>query len=177
MVVASPSAQKRAEAIIRRAAYGRTWHADAIRAIREMRYRMEEGAATSNLKRGPGGVVDIEFVVQVMQLVHGGANPALQTPETLAGLVALHAAGHLGDEAFEFFETAYRVLRSIEGRLRLLNATARHEFPSSREEQQKLAHLLGYERPELLEEDVRQLTGRTREEFEAIFTEVEQQAD
>ena len=111
MVVASPSAQKRAEAIIRRAAYGRTWHADAIRAIREMRYRMEEGAASSNLKRGPGGVVDIEFVVQVMQLVHGGANPALQTPETLAGLVALHAAGHLGDDAFEFFETAYRVLR------------------------------------------------------------------
>ena len=151
--------------------------ADAIRAIREMRYRMEEGAASSNLKRGPGGVVDIEFVVQVMQLVHGGANPALQTPETLAGLVALHAAGHLGDDAFEFFETAYRVLRSIEGRLRLLNATGRQEFPSSREEQQKLAHLLGYERPELLEEDVRQLTGRTREEFEAIFTEVEQQAD
>ena len=177
VVVASTSAQKRAEAIIRRAAYGRTWHANAIRAIREMRYRMEEGAASSNLKRGPGGVVDIEFVVQVMQLVHGGANTALQTPETLAGLVALHAAGHLGDDAFEFFETAYRVLRSIEGRLRLLNATARHEFPSSREEQQKLAHLLGYERPELLEEDVRQLTGRTREEFEAIFTEVEQQAD
>ena len=176
VVVASPAARKRVEEIIRRAAYGHTWNAKAIRAMRAMRYRMEEGAASSNLKRGPGGVVDIEFVVQMMQLVHGGADRSLQTPETLAGLVALHAAGHLGDEAFEFFETAYRVLRSIEGRLRLLNATARHEFPRSREEQQKLAHLLGYERPELLEEDVRQLTARTREEFEAIFSEAERQA-
>jgi len=176
VVVASPAARQRAEAIIRRAAYGHSWHSDAIRAIHAMRYRMEEGAASLNLKRGPGGVVDIEFVVQMMQLMHGEADPSLQTTETLAGLVALHAAGHLGDESFEFFETAYRVLRSIEGRLRLLNATARHEFPSSLDEQQKLAHLLGYERPELLEEDVRQLTARTREEFESIFTAAEQQA-
>jgi len=64
------------------------------------------------------------------------------------------------------------VLRAIEGRLRLLDATARHEFPASPEERQKLAHLLGYERPELLEEDVRQLTTRTREEFEALFARV-----
>ena len=169
VVVGSEAARERAAAIIGQAAYGQSWDAAAIREIRQMRSRMEQGAASSNLKRGPGGVVDIEFVVQMLQLVHGGKDPSLRTTETLAGLVALHAAGHLADEPFEFFETAYRVLRAIEGRLRLLNATARHEFPTSRDEQQKLAHLLGYERPELLEEDVRQLTTRTREEFDAIF--------
>ncbi len=172
VVFGSPSAVARAEEIIRNAAYGHTWSASAINDIRMMRYRMEEGAATSNLKRGPGGVVDIEFVVQMMQLVFGGKDPSLRTTETLDGLVALHASGLIRDESFEFFETAYRILRTIEGRLRLLNAAARHEFPASHAEQQKLAHLLGYERPELLEEDVRQLTHRTREEFEHIFKEV-----
>ena len=56
--------------------------------------------------------------------------------------------------------------------MRLLDATARHEFPASADERQKLAHLLGYERPELLAEDVRQLTTRTRAEFEVLFERV-----
>jgi glutamate-ammonia-ligase adenylyltransferase len=171
VVVGSVAAKERLQKIIEQAAYGYSWGPAEIEGIRQMRLRMQQGAATSNLKRGPGGVADIEFVVQMLQLVHGGANRSLRTTETLAGLVDLHAADVLTDDSFEFFETAYRVLRSIEGRLRLLNATARHEFPKSPEERQKLAHLLGYERPELLEEDVRQLTVRTREEFEAIFAE------
>ena len=64
-----------------------------VEAIRRMRYRMEQGARTSNLKRGPGGVVDIEFIVQVLQLVHGGDDPRLRTTETLHGLSLLRAAG------------------------------------------------------------------------------------
>jgi glutamate-ammonia-ligase adenylyltransferase len=172
VVVGSDEARQRVELIIQRVAYGHDWNPEAIETIRAMRYRMEQGAAATNLKRGPGGVVDIEFVVQTMQLVFGGHDRSLQTTETLAGLVALHQAGLMRAESFEFFETAYRVLRAIEGRLRLLDATARHEFPASPEERQKLAHLLGYERPELLEEDVRQLTTRTREEFEALFARV-----
>ena len=169
VVVGSATATQRVQEIIDQAAFGHHWGAAAIDGIREMRLRMQKGAANANLKRGPGGVADIEFLVQMLQLVHGGSNRSLRTTETLAGLMALHAARHLTQESFEFFETAYRVLRSIEGRLRLLNATARHDFPKSPEERQKLAHLLGYERPELLEEDVRQLTTRTRAEFDAIF--------
>ena len=87
VVVGSQAARKRAAAIIGQAAYGHTWDAAAIQAIRQMRSRMEQGAATSNLKRGPGGVVDIEFVVQMLQLVHGGEDASLRTTETLAGLV------------------------------------------------------------------------------------------
>ena len=172
VVVGTAAARERVEAILQRAAYGHLWDRAAIESIRSMRYRMEDGAAATNLKRGPGGVVDIEFLVQMMQLVYGAEDPRLQTPETLAGLVALHQAGRLSRKAFEFFETAYRVLRAIEGRLRLLDATARHEFPASADERQKLAHLLGYERPELLAEDVRQLTTRTRAEFEVLFERV-----
>jgi glutamate-ammonia-ligase adenylyltransferase len=130
---------------------------------------MEEGAKATNLKRGPGGVVDIEFVVQMLQLVHGGANPKLRTPETLAGLVALRQAGHLQDDEVAFLEQAYRTLRAIEGRLRLLDAVARHDFPSEPDEQRKLAHLLGYEHPDALVNDVQSITSRTRNAFERIF--------
>jgi glutamate-ammonia-ligase adenylyltransferase len=138
-----------------------------------MRYRMEEGAARSNLKRGPGGVVDIEFVVQMLQLVHGGRVPTLRTTETLTGLVAAHQAGLISDERRAFLERAYRLLRSIEGRLRLLDAAARHDFPAEPDEQRRLARLLGYERPAKLVSDVQAVTARTRAEFERIFNETE----
>jgi glutamate-ammonia-ligase adenylyltransferase len=172
-IMGSPAAVDRAGEIIAAATYDRAWTAEEVESIRRMRYRMEEGARATNLKRGPGGVVDIEFIVQMLQLVHGGAEPAVRTPETLRGLVALHAAGLIGEERFSFLERSYRTLRSIEGRLRLLDAVARHDFPSAPEEQRKLAHLLGYEQPDLLVQDVQATTARTRAEFERIFNEIE----
>ena len=172
-VVADPVAADEARRIIETAIYGRCWRADEVEAIRRMRYRMEEGAAASNLKRGPGGVVDIEFVAQMLQLVHGGREPRLQATGTRAALLALHEAGLLGDERFEFFDRGYRMLRGIEGRLRLLDAKARHDFPSAPDEQRRLAHLLGYDHPDALVHDVQNLTARTRAEFERVFNETE----
>lgn len=169
VVVGSRAAAAQAMQIVHRAAYERQWTAAEVEAIRAMRFRMEEGAKATNLKRGPGGVVDIEFIVQMLQLVHGGGNPRLRTPETLAGLVALHEAGHLRAEEFSFLEQAYRTLRAIEGRLRLLDAVDRHDFPSRPEEQRKLAHLLGYAHPDALVEDVQAITARTRSMFQQIF--------
>ena len=153
-----------------RAAYERTWTAQEVEAIRAMRLRMEEGARPTNLKRGPGGVVDIEFVAQMLQLVHGGTNPALRTPETLAALEALRAAGHLDAEDHRFLVAAYRTLRTIEGRLRLLDATARHDFPADPVEQRKLAHLLGAPDPDALVTEAQALTARIRTTFERIFS-------
>ena len=172
-VVGSADAVARVGEIIAAAAFERRWTTAEVEAIRRMRYRMEQGARAGNLKRGPGGVVDIEFIVQMLQLVHGGAAPAVRTPETLRGLVALHETGLIATERFTFLERAYRMLRSIEGRLRLLDAAARHDFPAAPEEQRKLAHLLGYERPDALVQDVQATTARTRAEFERIFNETE----
>jgi len=173
IVVASEAAAAETRRIIEGATYGRNWTAAEVESIRRMRYRMEEGAKRSNLKRGPGGVVDIEFIVQMLQLVHGGREPAVRGTGTLPGLVALHAVGVLSAERRAFLERAYRTLRSIEGRLRLLDAAGRHDFPAEPDEQRKLAHLLGYERPDELVSDVQAVTARTRAEFERIFNETE----
>jgi glutamate-ammonia-ligase adenylyltransferase len=171
VVVGSPAAAAEARRIIAAATYDRRWTAADVESIRQMRYRMEEGARATNLKRGPGGVVDIEFIVQMLQLVHGGADPTLRTTETRPGLVALQAAGHLSAERFAFLDRAYLTLRTIEGRLRLLDAAARHDFPAVPDEQRRLAHLLGHEHPDRLVADVQALTARTRAEFERVFNE------
>lgn len=173
VVVGSPAARAQAEQIIARATYGRRWTADDVESIRCMRHRMEEGARASNLKRGPGGVVDIEFIAQMLQLVHGGAEQSLRTTQTLAALLSLRRAGRLTGERADFLERAYHTLRSIEGRLRLLDAAARHDFPELPDEQRRLAHLLGYDRPDQLVRDVQAITSRTRAEFERIFNETE----
>jgi glutamate-ammonia-ligase adenylyltransferase len=173
VAIGGPAAASRALRIVHAASYERRWTAAEIAEIRRMRLRMEEGAKVTNLKRGPGGVVDIEFVVQVLQLVHGGANAGLRTPETLAGLVALHAAGHVPTGQFEFLLQAYRLLRRIEGHLRLLDAVGRHDLPASPAEQRTLAHLLGRDSAETLVAEIREVMSRTRREFDEVFERVE----
>ena len=173
VAVGGPAAASRAVRIVHAAAYERQWTAAEVAEIRRMRHRMEEGARATNLKRGPGGVVDIEFIVQVLQLVHGGRDPAVRTPETLAGLERLQAAGHLSGDEFAFLQQAYRQLRKIEGHLRLLDAPGRHDFPTSTEERRTLAHLLGYRSPEDIVDEVQSLTARTRQTFDAVFDRVE----
>ncbi|MBU6309923.1 MAG: bifunctional [glutamate--ammonia ligase]-adenylyl-L-tyrosine phosphorylase/[glutamate--ammonia-ligase] adenylyltransferase [Planctomycetes bacterium] len=170
-VVGAAAGAAEVRRIIDDATYGRSWTAADVESIRRMRFRMEEGATPTNLKRGPGGVVDIEFIAQMLQLVHGGREPRLRTTGTLSALVALREAGLLGDERFAFLERAYRTLRAIEGRLRLLDAPARHDFPESNDERRKLALLLGYGDTESLVNDVRDTTCRVRAEFNAVFDE------
>ena len=172
VAVATTAAAARALRIVHAAAYERQWTAGEVVEIRRMRHRLEEGARATNLKRGPGGVVDIEFIVQVLQLVHGGREPVLQTPETLTGLERLLAAGHLSNAEFTILEQAYRTLRTIEGHLRLLDAPARHDFPSVQSEQRTLAHLLGYGSEEKLVAEVQLLTSSTRQAFDAVFDRV-----
>jgi glutamate-ammonia-ligase adenylyltransferase len=169
VVVGSKAAAARALQIVTAASYGHDWSATDIRSIHDMRLRMEEGAKPTNLKRGPGGVVDIEFIAQMLQLVHGGGDPRLRTTGTHTALAALREARHLTDAQFDGLSRSYRTLRLIEGRLRLLDAAARHDFPADPDEQRKLAHLLGYGDAASLLADVQTITSRTRSEFEAVF--------
>ena len=60
-----------------------------------MRTRLEDTASKRNLKRGPGGTVDTEFLVQMLQLKHGGDDPSIRVPGTLDALTALEKGGYL----------------------------------------------------------------------------------
>src|SRR5262249_51310823 len=129
VVYASPELAQRTLTAVEEAAYGLPWRADDLDTMREMRQRLEQTAAPGNLKRGPRGIVDIEFLVQMLQLRYGFESAAVRLPNTLSALAALRAAGHLHADDAEFLTRSYRFLRTIQARLRLMSTTARDTLP------------------------------------------------
>lgn len=93
--------------------------------IDHLRARMEgeiaqERPGRYNLKTGRGGLVDVEFLVQYLQLVHGHSNPKLRNQNTILALRALASEGILEGPLAEGLERAYLFLRGLETRLRLI---------------------------------------------------------
>ena len=134
---------------------------------------MEETAAKDNLKRGPGGVVDIEFLVQTLQLLYGKNNIELQTSNTLAGLESLAFAGIIGNEMAKSLHDAYDLLRKIEGRLRLLDVRLGHVFPTESQKRGQLADLLNRENGESLADEVFQTVTWVRSVFDKTFADLQ----
>ncbi|MET0912660.1 MAG: bifunctional [glutamine synthetase] adenylyltransferase/[glutamine synthetase]-adenylyl-L-tyrosine phosphorylase [Acidimicrobiales bacterium] len=123
--------------------------ADDIRAVREMKHRSEEevarqGLSHNEIKRGPGGIRDIEFALQLLQMVHGGLDPALRSPTTLAVLAEMRAAGYVDPEAADQLAAAYRFLRRVEHALQLEDEHQVHVVPASDPARSRLARILGY---------------------------------
>jgi [glutamine synthetase] adenylyltransferase / [glutamine synthetase]-adenylyl-L-tyrosine phosphorylase len=168
-VYGSPRTCRRATVAVQRAAFGRRWRRKDANEIRRMRSRLEATVGAGDLKRGPGGIVDIEFLVQMFQLQHARKNPSLRTPNTLAALHAIHEAGLFSPEEHAFFDSGYRLLRTIESRLRLMNSTARDQLPQDAMELNKLAHLLRYSSADALMCDYEKTTRQIRERFDAAF--------
>lgn len=168
-IYGSPVAREEAMQVVRQAISEKPWTPANAGEIRHMRQRLEETATPRNLKRGPGGTVDIEFAVQMLQLKHAAIHPDVLTPGTLDAISALHAAGCLGADDLEFFHKSYRFLRSVETGLRLMNTAARHDLPQDPIDQRKLAFLLGYEATEPLLEASAHYTTENRRRFKRIF--------
>jgi len=169
VVHASPAATLLANAALRAAAFEPGWRAEDAETVWHMRARLEEKCPPGNLKRGVGGLVDIEFLVQMLQLKHAATTPAIAVPGTLAALQALGAAGLLTREDCDFFTTSYRFLRTIQARLRLMSTTARDDLPDDPRELAKLAGLLRYESPSALLADCQRTTAEIRRRTERLF--------
>jgi glutamate-ammonia-ligase adenylyltransferase len=170
VVYGSPRGEKLAMAAVAKAAFAHRWRRKDAVAIRHMRRRMEDTTlSTGDLKRGPGGIVDIEFLVQMMQLKHARGNPALRLPNTLATLGELYRANLLSVDDYELFDASYRLLRTIESRLRLMNSTARDRLPQDPVELTKLANLLHYPSSDGLLMDYENATRQIRYRFDRVF--------
>jgi glutamate-ammonia-ligase adenylyltransferase len=169
VVYGSSRAAELAADAIRQAAFGPEWNAENVASIWQMRKRLEVTASPGNLKRGPGGLVDIEFLVQMLVLKNAATRPEVALPGTLDALHALQAAGILSRDDHEFFVTSFRFLRTIQARLRLMSTTARDDLPDDPRELAKLAGLLGYSSREGLLDDCRRYTAETRRRTERLF--------
>lgn len=104
------------------------------------------------LKLGPGGLRDIEFTVQLLQLVHGQADETVRVQTTLDALTALAAEGHIGRDDGAEFTNDYRFLRLLEHRVQLRHMQRTHLFPDDPAEQRVLGRAIGLTSKELLEQ-------------------------
>jgi glutamate-ammonia-ligase adenylyltransferase len=121
------------------------WRPELADEIVAMRERMEAGRGPRDLKRGPGGVVDVEFLVQLFQLKYGRVRPELRKPNTWEALDALRSAGMLSADEHAALIDGYDFLRRVQSRLRIVHNRSVDEPPEAPEEQDKLARRLGYE--------------------------------
>jgi len=132
-----------------RRVWGRPFGAEELRSVRSMKARAEaevarRGLTTRELKRGRGGIRDIEFAVQLLQLVHGRVDEDLRTPATFDALAELAAAGYVGEEDARLLAEAYTFLRVVEHRLQLVDEAQVHAVPTARPGLEHLARVLGY---------------------------------
>jgi glutamate-ammonia-ligase adenylyltransferase len=120
----------------------------AVDDIRAMRRRIIDSVprpqVDREIKRGPGGLRDIEFAVQLLQLVHGRGDESLRVGGTLPALRALVDGGYVGRADGEALVAAYRFLRTVEHRLQLQRLRRTHLVPDDPAALRWLAQAMGY---------------------------------
>ncbi|HEX3152493.1 MAG TPA: bifunctional [glutamate--ammonia ligase]-adenylyl-L-tyrosine phosphorylase/[glutamate--ammonia-ligase] adenylyltransferase, partial [Gemmataceae bacterium] len=119
-----------------------------INEIKAMKRKIEQHAhrtgGAREVKTGPGGIRDVEFAIQFLQLLNGGDLPAVRRRDTLGALHALEQAGCLTDTEYRGLDDAYRFLRKVEHRLQLLFDLQTHRLPEATDELRKLARRMNY---------------------------------
>lgn len=120
----------------------------AINAMRELHAQIRREVArrdmAHNIKLGPGGIREIEFIAQVFQLIRGGRDRALQIKPTLRVLQLLGERGLLEPATVAELSAAYDFLRRLEHRLQYLDDAQTHNLPESAEDQARIAEAMGF---------------------------------
>lgn len=130
---------------VRRAVHGVSWSADISDEIRAMRARLEATASPRSVKRSPGGLMDVEFIVQMLQIKYGGTCSELVRTNTWESLDALHLAGLLSNDEHRILFQGYSFLRKTEARLRIVTNRPINEYPGNEDELEKFARRTGFE--------------------------------
>ena len=117
-----------------------------FRALRQMKALIAQEVARRNLadnvKLGPGGIREIEFIVQAFQLVRGGQSPALRVGSLLPALERLGSIGLLEPDAVADLRSAYRFLRTLENRLQAMEDQQTHSLPADPAARGSLAYAM-----------------------------------
>ncbi|HLH55520.1 MAG TPA: hypothetical protein VKY92_18105, partial [Verrucomicrobiae bacterium] len=126
-------------------------------------------AIDRNVKLGRGGIREIEFTAQALQLLHGGRQPFLQGSQTLPALEKLARYELISSRSWRELRDAYRFLRNVEHRLQMENDQQTHTIPADKPAQQRLARLMGFDDSKLFEQARRDHARRVREVFEFVL--------
>jgi glutamate-ammonia-ligase adenylyltransferase len=147
---------------------------DVAREVVAMRKRVEESRGATDLKRGQGGLADVEFLVHYLQLVHAHEVPDVLRPNIWDALEALRRAELLDAEAYDNLRDAYDFLRTVESRVRIVHNRSGAELPKDPGELVRLARRLNYDAPTAsaavssFRADAARHATRTRAHFEQL---------
>lgn len=126
---------------------------ERVAEIRKMKEQVEahatrsvraSGSDADDVKLGPGGIRDIEFSIQLLQLVHGASDEDVRQPATLDAIPALVEGGYIADDDAAGLEVAYTWLRTVEHRLQLWQERRVHHLPANVDDRSRLARSLGF---------------------------------
>ncbi len=159
-------------AVIRPFVYRRYLDYGVFQSLREMKGMLEREVSRRELKDdvklGPGGIREIEFVVQALQLIRGGRDTRLQTPSVLAALARLDGNKLLSHDAVRELSAAYEFLRRLENRLQMLNDEQTHRWPEDPATRGRLAAAMGFAEGPALARELERHRQRVREHFRAV---------
>jgi glutamate-ammonia-ligase adenylyltransferase len=154
--------------------YPRSLNQRVLQEIAAMKDRIEtevvrSGEIDRNVKLGRGGIREIEFVTQTLQLLHGGRNPFVQDAQTLPGLAKLARYNLLSSDEAQALSAAYCWLRDVEHRLQMENNLQTHTIPTERRARQRLANLMQCSSLAEFEKKHRLHTGQVRRTYDLLL--------
>lgn len=156
-VAGDPALGREVEALRDRFVYDpEPFDLDACRRLRRLQVEQLVRPGAVNAKYSPGALVDVEYLVQALQIAHGGADPSLRTTSTLHAIAALQTAGRLAPERAESLRAAYRFLRALIDALRVVHGGAKDLTvpPAGSDEFRRLARRLHRPDPARLRDDL-----------------------
>jgi [glutamine synthetase] adenylyltransferase / [glutamine synthetase]-adenylyl-L-tyrosine phosphorylase len=154
--------------------YPRSISERTLQEIAAMKQRIENevvksGEIDRNVKLGRGGIREIEFIVQTLQILHAGRTPFLQGSQTLPGLQKLQQYQRLKPSEVKELTEAYLLLRDLEHRLQMEAHQQTHTIPTERKARERLARLMGFDSLSVFEKARTDHSGRVRTIYDKIL--------
>jgi [glutamine synthetase] adenylyltransferase / [glutamine synthetase]-adenylyl-L-tyrosine phosphorylase len=137
--------------------------------VRRMREKLESSASPRNLKRGRGGLADVEFLIQLLQIGYGRWKPEIVRSNVWDALDACLSAGLLAPADAALLRDGYSFLRLVEARLRIVTDRPLTEVPENRTDLAKLARRLGFEAPERFLDELLRVRAGVRDSYTRLM--------
>jgi [glutamine synthetase] adenylyltransferase / [glutamine synthetase]-adenylyl-L-tyrosine phosphorylase len=143
----------------------------SLRSIRRIKQEAEASASPKDIKRYRGGIRDIEFSVQLLQLVHGRHDRSIRQPATFEALGALATGGYIEQADHELLSTGYRFLRDLEHRIQLWDLRQTHDIPTAQTDRDRIGRSLGLvpNAAEMLVRRISEVRAPVREAHERLY--------
>jgi glutamate-ammonia-ligase adenylyltransferase len=143
----------------------------AIEEIRKMKSKIDETFKKDDIKRGRGGIREIEFFVHALQLIYGGKEPLLRERSTIKGLYQLLQKNLVGYEDYSILSDNYLLLRRLEHRLQQVNDLQTHSLPSGDQERLALSRKMGFPDTETFFSELDKRRSMVRRIYDSLFIE------